>query len=96
MPSTAAAGPCCTVVFTAASLLCGLATGPGVLIGARLLQGVGVAVMIPQVLATMHVTFESQNRSKAFGLYGAVLAIANVLGSVLGGVLTEADLFGLS
>ncbi|MGW0908574.1 MFS transporter [Streptomyces sp. NPDC002853] len=85
-----------TVVFTAASLLCGLATGPGVLIGARLLQGVGVAVMIPQVLATMHVTFEGQNRSKAFGLYGAVLALANVLGPVLGGVLTQADLFGLS
>ncbi|UQA91571.1 MFS transporter [Streptomyces halobius] len=85
-----------TVVFTAASLLCGLATGPGVLIGARLLQGVGVAVMIPQVLATMHVTFEGRNRSKAFGLYGAVLAIANVLGPVLGGVLTQADLFGLS
>ncbi|MFJ6700026.1 MFS transporter [Streptomyces sp. NPDC091272] len=85
-----------TVVFTVASLLCGLAAGPGVLIGARLLQGVGVAVMIPQVLATMHVTFEGQNRSRAFGLYGAVLAIANVLGPVLGGVLTEADLFGLS
>ncbi|WP_244376072.1 MFS transporter [Streptomyces ficellus] len=85
-----------TAVFTVASLLCGLATGPGMLIGARLLQGVGVAVMIPQVLATMHVTFEGQNRSKAFGLYGAVLAIANVLGPVLGGVLTQADLFGLS
>ncbi|MFJ4877019.1 MFS transporter [Streptomyces sp. NPDC088745] len=85
-----------TVVFTAASLLCGLATGPGMLIGARLLQGVGVAVMIPQVLATLHVAFEGHRRSKAFGLYGAVLAIANVLGPVLGGVLTEADLFGLS
>ncbi|MEW2136492.1 MFS transporter [Streptomyces sp. NPDC005409] len=85
-----------TLVFTAASLLCGLATGPGALIGARLLQGVGVAVMIPQVLATMHVTFEGQNRSKAFGLYGAVMVLANVLGPALGGVLTQADLFGLS
>ncbi|GHE60117.1 MFS transporter [Streptomyces longispororuber] len=85
-----------TVVFTAASLLCGLATGPGVLIGARVLQGVAVALMIPQVLATLHVTFEGQNRSKAFGLYGAVLSLANVLGPVLGGLLTEADLFGLS
>ncbi|MEU4728810.1 MFS transporter [Streptomyces sp. NPDC023588] len=85
-----------TIVFTAASLLCGLATGPRTLIGARLLQGVGVAVMIPQALATMHVTFEGHNRSKAFGLYGAVLALANVLGPVLGGVLTQADLFGLS
>ncbi|WP_244291388.1 MFS transporter [Streptomyces subrutilus] len=62
-----------TVVFTTASLLCGFAAGPGVLIGARVLQGVGVALMIPQVLATLHVTFEGENRSKAFGLYGAVL-----------------------
>ncbi|WP_371525049.1 MFS transporter [Streptomyces sp. NBC_01283] len=85
-----------TVVFTAASLLCGLATGPGALNGARLLQGVAVALMIPQVLATLHVTFEGQNRSKAFGLYGAGLSLANVLGPVMGGLLTEADLFGLS
>ncbi|MGK5544054.1 MFS transporter [Streptomyces sp. URMC 127] len=85
-----------TIVFTTASLLCGLATGPGVLIGARMLQGVAVALMIPQVLATLHVTFEGQNRSKAFALYGAVLSLANVLGPVMGGLLTEADLFGLS
>lgn len=85
-----------TVVFTTASLLCGLAAGPGVLIGARVLQGVGVALMIPQVLASLHVTFDGENRSKAFGLYGAVLSLANVLGPVMGGLLTEADLFGLS
>ncbi|PJM99636.1 MFS transporter [Streptomyces sp. CB01201] len=85
-----------TAVFITASLLCGLATGPGVLIGARVLQGVGVALMIPQVLATLHVTFDGENRSRAFGLYGAVLSLANVLGPVLGGLLTEADLFGLS
>ncbi|MGW8378452.1 MFS transporter [Streptomyces sp. ODS28] len=85
-----------TVVFTAGSLLCGLAAGPGVLVGSRLVQGVGVALMIPQVLATIHVTFDGASRSKAFGLYGAVLSIANVLGPVLGGLLTEADLFGLS
>ncbi|MFF7730819.1 MFS transporter [Streptomyces sp. NPDC008001] len=85
-----------TIVFTAASLLCGLATGPGVLVGARMLQGIAVALMIPQVLATLHVTFEGRNRSKAFGLYGAVLSLANVLSPVVGGLLTEADLFGLS
>lgn len=85
-----------TVVFTVASLLCGLATGPGVLIGARSLQGAGVALMIPQILATLHVTFAGQNRSKAFGLYGAVLSVANVLGPVMGGLLTEGDLYGLS
>ncbi|MFE3181119.1 MFS transporter [Streptomyces violascens] len=85
-----------TVVFTMASLLCGLAIGTGLLIAARVLQGAGVALMIPQVLATLHVTFVGENRSKAFGLYGAVLSLANVLGPVLGGLLTEADLFGLS
>ncbi|WP_231626406.1 MFS transporter [Streptomyces apocyni] len=85
-----------TVVFTLASLLCGLATGPGVLVAARVLQGAGVALMIPQVLATLHVTFDGENRSRAFGLYGAVLSLGSVLGPVLGGVLTEADLFGLS
>ncbi|MER7623772.1 MFS transporter [Streptomyces sp. NPDC126503] len=85
-----------TVVFTTASLLCGFAAGPGVLIGARALQGVGVALMIPQILATLHVTLEGKNRSRAFGLYGAVLSIANVLGPVMGGLLTEADFFGLS
>ncbi|MFI1677950.1 MFS transporter [Streptomyces sp. NPDC020607] len=62
---------------------------------ARVLQGGGAAVMIPQVLATLHVTFDGRQRSRAFGLYGAVLSFGSVLGPVLGGVLTEADLFGL-
>ncbi|WP_411126272.1 MFS transporter [Streptomyces sp. x-19] len=83
------------VVFTLASLLCAIATGPGVLIAARVIQGAGVAMMIPQVLATLHVIFDGEIRSRAFGLYGAVLSLANVLGPVLGGVLTEADLFAL-
>ncbi|MFE2373688.1 MFS transporter [Streptomyces sp. NPDC059398] len=84
------------MVFTAGSLLCGLAAGPGVLIGARLVQGAGVALMIPQVLATIHVAFDGASRSQAFGLYGAVLSLSNVLGPIMGGLLTEADLFGLS
>ncbi|MEU7282497.1 MFS transporter [Streptomyces sp. NPDC045431] len=85
-----------TALFTTASLLCGLAAGPGVLIAARGLQGLGAALMIPQILATLHATSEGQNRSKVFGLYGAVMSLANVLGPVMGGLLTEADLFGLS
>ncbi|MEU6991027.1 MFS transporter [Streptomyces sp. NPDC046465] len=87
-----------TTVFTLASLLCGLATGAGMLISARVLQGGGAAVMIPQILATLHVTFDAadaRHRSRAFALYGAVLSVGAVLGPVLGGVLTEADLLGL-
>ncbi|GGM73939.1 MFS transporter [Longimycelium tulufanense] len=82
-------------VFTAASLLCSLATGPTALIAARAAQGAGAAVMVPQILATVHVTFTGSARAKAFGLYGAVMSVGSVAGPVLGGVLTQADLFGL-
>ncbi|MEV6071177.1 MFS transporter [Nocardia sp. NPDC052001] len=85
-----------TIGFTLASLLCGLAADPGMLIAARVLQGGAAAVMMPQVLATLHVTFAAENRSRAFGLFGAVLAMGNVVGPVLGGALTDADLFGLA
>jgi MFS family permease len=51
--------------------------------------------MIPQVLATVHVTFSGESRSKAFGLYGAVMSIGTVAGPVLGALVTEADILGL-
>lgn len=82
-------------VFTAASLLCGIALSPEHLVAARVLQGTGAAIMLPQVLATVHVTFDGENRSRAFGLYGAILSLGSALGPVLGGVLVQADLFGL-
>ncbi|MEU1673845.1 MFS transporter [Streptomyces roseifaciens] len=84
-----------TGVFTAGSLLCGLAGTPGLLITARVVQGGAAAVMIPQVLATLHVTFDGGSRAKAFSLYGAVMSLGSVAGPVLGGVVTGADLFGL-
>lgn len=83
-----------TTVFTVASLLCGIAPTPETLVASRILQGAGAAVMLPQVLATIHVTFSGEARSKAFGLYGAVLTIGAVLGPVLSGVLLQLDLFG--
>ncbi|WP_212764867.1 MFS transporter [Streptomyces sp. I05A-00742] len=84
-----------TGVFTAASLLCGLAGTPALLIAARFIQGSAAAVMIPQVLATLHVTFDEGSRAKAFSLYGTVMSLGSVAGPVLGGVLTCADVFGL-
>ena len=83
-------------VFTAASLLCSLAAGPAALIAARAVQGAGAAVMIPQILATLHVSFTGSVRARAFGLYGTVLSAGSAAGPVLGGVLTQADLSGLS
>jgi EmrB/QacA subfamily drug resistance transporter len=82
--------------FTAASALCGLAPGPGVLIGARLLQGLAAAALTPQVLAIIQVTFPPQERARAFGLFGAVVGLAAAAGQGLGGLLVQADLLGLS
>lgn len=84
-----------TGVFTAASLLCGLAGTPALLITARVVQGSAAAVMVPQVLATLHVTFDEGSRAKAFSLYGTIMSLGSVAGPVLGGVLTSADVLGL-
>ncbi|MGW8730674.1 MFS transporter [Streptomyces sp. NPDC055808] len=84
-----------TAAFTLASLLCGIATGPRLLVAARALQGVGAAVMVPQVLATIAVTFQGPARARAFGLYGVVMSLGGILGPALGAVLTAADIAGL-
>ncbi|MGW5736416.1 MULTISPECIES: MFS transporter [Streptomyces] len=84
-----------TAVFTLASLLCGIATSPQLLVAARAVQGAGAAVMVPQVLATIAVTVEGPSRAKAFGLYGMVMSLGGVLGPALGAVLTAADVAGL-
>lgn len=84
-----------TAVFTLASLLCGITASPQLLVAARALQGAGAAVMVPQVLATLAVTFEGLARAKAFGLYGMVMSLGGILGPALGAVLTASDIAGL-
>ena len=81
-------------VFGMASLAAGLAQTPGELITARVVQGAAAAAMIPQLFGTLRAIFTGEERGKAFGLYGAVLGVASALGLILGGALTEADLFG--
>ncbi|MEI2415108.1 MFS transporter [Orrella sp. JC864] len=81
--------------FTAASALCGLAPGAGLLIGARVLQGLAAALLFPQVYASIRVNFDGQDSRRAFGLLGMVLGLAAIAGQVLGGWLVHADLFGL-
>lgn len=81
--------------FTAASALCGLAHNIEMLIGARVLQGIGGAMMTPQVLAIATVTFPPQERGQAFSLFGLSAGLASVCGPILGGVLIDAQLFGL-
>jgi EmrB/QacA subfamily drug resistance transporter len=83
-------------IFGAASLAAGLAQSPGALIAARIVQGAAAAAMIPQILATFRAMFAGEERGKAFGMYGAILGFASAFGLVLGGLLTDADLFGWS
>jgi MFS family permease len=81
--------------FTATSLWCGLAQSGPELIGARLAQGAAAALMVPQVLATLHLLFADQARARAFGIYGIVLGLAGAAGFLLGGLLVTLDLAGL-
>jgi EmrB/QacA subfamily drug resistance transporter len=79
------------IVFTAASLLSGLAWGEGALIGARALQGLGAAMITPAALSILTTTFaEGKERNAALGAWGAVGAFGAVAGVLLGGVLTDA------
>ncbi|MFF1505969.1 MFS transporter [Streptomyces sp. NPDC058326] len=81
-------------LFTAASLACGLAAGPGQLTAFRLAQGAGAALMIPQVLSLIQRHFTGERRARALSAYSAVLATGAAAGQVVGGVLVSADLFG--
>ncbi|MFI9816571.1 DHA2 family efflux MFS transporter permease subunit [Saccharothrix variisporea] len=77
-------------VFTAASILCGLSTSSGVLIAARVLQGVGAAALTPQALTLISAIFPAQRRGAAFGIFTAVAGVAAVSGPTVGGlVVTE-------
>ena len=81
--------------FTVASLLCGLATAPAPLIGARLLQGLAAALMVPQVLALITAGIPAESRGGALAWFGAVIGLGGVAGQVLGGVLLQTSPFGL-
>jgi MFS family permease len=81
--------------FTVTSLWCGLAGSGPELIVARLAQGATAALMVPQVLATIHLLFADSSRGRAFGTYGIVLGLAGAAGFLLGGILVTSDLLGL-
>jgi EmrB/QacA subfamily drug resistance transporter len=80
--------------FTLASLACGLAPNGGVLIGARVVQGVAAALMATQVLAIFQVIFPVNQRPAVLALYGSITGLAAVIGPVVGGLLIHADWFG--
>jgi len=77
------------VVFTVASALCGLAQDGGQLIAARILQGIGGAILTPQTLSIITTIFPSERRGAAFGIWGAVAGVAAITGPTLGGFLVS-------
>ncbi len=80
--------------FTAASTVCGFAPSTGVLIAARLVQGLAGALMIPQGLGVIREVFRPDELPKAFGLFGPVMGSAAMIGPILGGGLIALNLFG--
>src|SRR5207249_503818 len=76
-------------IFTGASLACGLAPSGGFLIGARVVQGVGSALMNPATLSIITATFAPRQRGMAIGIWAGVSAMALAIGPLVGGLITE-------
>ena len=76
-------------LFTLASLWCGLTGTITGLIIARVVQGLGAAVMMPQTMAVITRTFPAESRGRAMSLWGAVAGVATLVGPILGGVLVD-------
>jgi MFS family permease len=81
-------------IFTLASLACGLAPSAVFLVLARIIQGVGAALMVSQALTGIQLNFEGDARVRALGVYTIMLSVSAVVGQILGGVLVSANLFG--
>ena len=81
--------------FGLASLLCGMAGNIEQLLAARIVQGAGAALIVPQILATLHVTLKGTAHAKAISLFGGIGGIAFIVGQMVGGWLVSADIAGL-
>src|SRR5271170_769405 len=84
------------VVFTISSAMCGLSPTPDSLIVSRAVQGFGAAMMFPQILSIIQVTFQAQRRVVALGIFATVIGFAAVFGQVIGGFLIQLNLAGLT
>jgi EmrB/QacA subfamily drug resistance transporter len=81
--------------FVLASALCAVAPDPGFLVAARLAQGAGGAIMAPNIMSILGMTYTGRDRVRAISVYGMVMGIAAVGGQLIGGVLIDANVAGL-
>jgi len=82
-------------LFTGFSILCAAALSPSLLVAARVGQACGGALMYPQVLSFIQVSFQGKVRAQALSLWGAVIGLAAIFGQLIGGSLITANLAGL-
>ncbi|MEU9206322.1 MFS transporter [Streptomyces sp. NPDC048332] len=83
-----------TALFTLSSLACAMSQSPAALIVARIAQGLGAALMVPQVFAVITLSVPEKGRPRVFGVLGMVIGMATISGQLVGGLLIGADLFG--
>lgn len=81
------------VVFIGATIASGFAPNPDILIAARVIQGIGGALMVPGSLAIVSAYFDSNTRGKAIGIWSSVTTLTSIAGPVLGGFLAESGLW---
>ncbi|GLI08515.1 MFS transporter [Paenibacillus tyrfis] len=81
--------------FTLMAAIGGLVSDPSVLIAIRVMQGLSTAIIQPQVLSTMQVSFPPQEKALAFGIYGALIGVGFTFGLILGGLLVDWNWFAL-
>src|SRR5690348_14991248 len=76
-------------IFTLSSLWCGLAGSASMLIAARVVQGIGAALMNPSTLSIITVTFPPRQRGTAIGIWAGISALALAIGPLVGGLITQ-------
>ena len=82
-------------IFVATSAACALAPDPTVLVAARVVQGVGAALMAPNILSILGVVYTGPARVRAISVYGMVMGLAATSGQIIGGILIRTDVAGL-